>query len=187
MHARSYWLAGLAAFVAMPSHGARPRLLLDLRGLDSSGVSYHPGRWPGGASTQSATSSSGMAKGPVVKVTQPPAYAPRPDGFGTMADLHPLGNGFRLSFGVREEQRGRPLRGAGNVADVATNSFAPVATVGYVGLIGRKLAIGIDAGLTMRNARGLVETMVVTPFDKGQPGARGGYAPIADVSLIYRF
>lgn len=186
MQVRSFGFAALAALATMPAHAIPTRLTLDLRGLDNAAVSYHPGRRRAGAPLQAGAPLRLTARGEG-PAAFPPAYAARSGNFGPTADLHPFGNGLRLSLGMRPEQRGRLLHGAGNAPDIANDAFAPIMSVGCVGQVGRHITIGLDAGFTARTSRGRGEGMVIMPSDMLQPAVRGGYGPIVDISLAYRF
>lgn len=175
-------LAGGAAQAAAP---AAPRLALSLRGLEAAEVVYHPYRW---LTIRRATASvRAEPVDDVVRDTGPVARRPR--AYALTGDIHPFGDAFRISLGLREDDNRRLLRGSGDASDIGTARYAPLVTFGVAGEISPGLVIGADVGLVGRGANGAGDSQLLTPADMivGQRPDAKGYRPVAQIAMAYRY
>lgn len=165
---------------------APPRLAVDLRGLQTgSEVVYHPNRW---LTIRRST-------GPVAvrTIDDRTASAPSPPASARThvmaADVHPFGDAFRLSFGVREDENRRLLRSSNDTADIGTARYAPLLSMGLAGEIAEGLSIGGDVGLLGSATVGSAGAVVVTPVERLQTRAEDGrgYRTVVSLSAGYRF
>lgn len=185
-------IMGLATLaVAGAGHAAAPqavRLPLSLHALETgSEVSYHPNRW---LTIRRAAAPFGRDAFQYAGFGPGPARF-RSGGRAMTGDIHPFGGGFRLSLGVREDANRRPLRSSSDRADVSTERYAPLISIGYGGEITRGLSIGGDIGLLGRTVPGISGHGAVhlTPLDMVERGHRGvrPYQPLLQLSADYRF
>lgn len=105
-------------------------------------------------------------------------------------DIHPFGDGIRLSLGVREDANRRLLRSSSDHADISTQRYAPLVSIGYAGEIAEGLSIGGDIGLLGRDMPGLGARGAahVTPLDMAERGGDDArrYRPLLQLSASYR-
>lgn len=183
-------ILGLACLVAASGAEASPvapaRLTLSLRGLEPAvEVSYHPYRWL-------------TIRRYVAFVRSEPADDVRAAGRSPLPKsrmraltgaVHPFGDAFRLSFGVREDDNRRLLRGSDPASAVGTAQYAPLVAVGFADVVGNGLTIAADIGMIGRGRVGPHGSLLVTPVELMQgPRDEGrGYRPMLQLSAGYRF
>lgn len=177
-------LAMGAAAQAAP--GPATRLPLNLRLLESdSEVSYHPSRWLTIRRTVAF-----VRPDPVADVAVAPApLNARLRAYAMTGDIHPFGNGFRLSLGLREDGNRRLLRVGNDRNDIGTAHYAPTISFGYAGEVGKGLSLGGDLGLLGDEMVRVGEAILVTPIDMASRGRVGdrGVRPVLRLSAGYRF
>lgn len=172
---------------AQAAPGPAIRLALNLRALQSaSEISYHPNRW------LTIRRSVGFVRPDPVADTAPATTAParaRPRALAMTGDIHPFGDGFRISIGLREDANRRLLRAGNDRGDIGTAHYAPTISLGYVQEIGEGLSLGGDLGLLGGAMVGAGDAVLVTPIEMASRG-RGedhGFRPVLRLSAGYRF
>jgi hypothetical protein len=186
MRARLY-LAMLGLLTAGSAQAAvpAPRLALDLRGLAGSEVVYHPYRW-----LTIRRSIAPLRAEPIDDIVRSESLAARrPRAYALTGDIHPFGDAFRISLGLREDDNRRLLRGSNDRSDIGTARYAPMATVGLAGEVSPGVVIGADMGIVGRRTSRPDGSVLVTPADR--PGGRGadakGYRPVVQIAMAYRY
>jgi hypothetical protein len=158
-------------------------------------VSFHPDRWLSqlrGRSLLAIVGSPRIDDHPRLKLKN----------YALMGDVYTLGNGLRLSAGVREDSNHMLLQVSpqpGRPADeVTTGRYAPVVAFGYGRTVARGLSFGGDVGLVFQGRQitpmSASGSTLMTPADMA--GAQGqsrrdirghAYAPMFQISAAYRF
>ncbi|ATE65592.1 hypothetical protein [Rhizorhabdus dicambivorans] len=176
----------IIGLLATGSAQAAPRLALNLRGLESgSEVVFHPYRW-----LTIRRSIAPLRAEPVDDIVRAdPLSGRRPRAYALTGDVHPFGDAFRISLGLREDDNRRLLRGSNDRSDIGTARYAPMLTAGLSGTVGEGLVIGADIGVVGRGMTRRSASLVVTPLDlmSGGRGEAKGYRPVVQVSAGYRF
>jgi hypothetical protein len=136
--------------------------------------------------------------------------------YGAMADVYPIGGGFRISGGARYAENRLRLRAmpstsvtVGNTiytpaqigtldGDITTRKFEPLVTMGYGGTVTKGLSLGIDAGVMFQGTPKISPLTSSTGFVSSvdlaneraqiQDDIHGyKYYPVLQASLGYRF
>jgi len=185
-------IMGLACLAgAGAGHAAPPgvtRLPLSLHALEAGPeVSYHPSRW---LTIRRAAAPIGRDLVPGARPSSDRTRA-KSNLHAMTADMHPFGDGFRLSLGVREDANCRPLRSSSDSADISTQRYAPLVSIGYGGEIAEGLSISGDVGLLGRSMPGMSGhgAAHLTPLDMAERGDGDirRYQPLLQLSAGYRF
>ncbi|KRB85403.1 hypothetical protein ASE00_00960 [Sphingomonas sp. Root710] len=165
--------------------GTNARLSLNLRTLDGAEVSYHPSRW-----LTIRRSFAFVRPDPVADAAAAPMPArARPRAYAMTGDIHPFGDGFRLSLGMREDANRRLLRSGNDRADISTGQYAPTISFGYAEEVGDGLSLGGDLGLLGKDVSGARDGVLVTPVEMASRGRDDdrGLKPVLRLSAGYRF
>ncbi|KKC23793.1 hypothetical protein WP12_23020 [Sphingomonas sp. SRS2] len=162
------------------------RLSLNLRTLEgASEVSYHPRRW-----LTIRRSAAFVRPDPLADVTAVPAPASaRPRAYAMTGDIHPFGDGFRVSLGLREDGNRRLLRGGNDRADIGTAQYAPTISIGYAEEVGEGLSLGGDVGLLGDDMGRGAGGVLVTPIEmtSHRRDEDRGFRPVLRFAAGYRF
>ena len=164
------------------------RLSLNLRALESgTEVSYHPSRW-----LTIRRSVAFVRPAPLADAAAAPAPAPasaRPRAYAMTGDIHPFGDGFRISLGLREDGNRRLLRAGNDRSDIGTAHYAPTISLGYAEEVGEGLSLGGDLGLLGNDMVRAGDAVLVTPIEMASRGRDQdrGYRPVLRLSAGYRF
>lgn len=173
---------------AQAGPGPGLRLSLNLRALESgSEVSYHPRRWLTIRRSVVFVRPDPVADIIVAIVAPAPASA-RPRAYAMTGDVHPFGDGFRISLGLREDGNRRLLRAGNDRSDIGTAHYAPTISLGYAGDVGEGLSLGGDIGLLGHDMVRAGDAVLVTPIEMASRG-RGedrGFRPVLRLSAGYR-
>lgn len=181
---------GLACLAAAGGADAAPvapaRLTLSLRGLEPAmEVSYHPYRW------LTIRRSVAFFRSEPVDDVRAAGQTPLPKSRmqALTGAVHPFGDAFRLSFGVREDDNRRLLRGSDAASAVGTAQYAPIVAVGFAEAVGDGLTIAADIGMLGRSRFGPQGGLLVTPIELMQRwrDEGRGYRPMLHLSAGYRF
>lgn len=171
---------------AQAAPGAAIRLSLNLRALESgTEVSYHPSRW-----LTIRRSVAFVRPDPLADVAVAPAPASaRPRAYAMTGDIHPFGDGFRISLGLRQDGNRRLLRGGNDRADIGTAQYAPTISFGYAEDVGDGLSLGGDLGLLGDEMVRAGDAVLVTPIEMASRGGGDdrGFRPVLRLSAGYRF
>ncbi|WP_149522268.1 hypothetical protein [Sphingomonas montanisoli] len=173
-----------AAMLAGPVSAARLELQMGAVAHDDS-AAFHPGRWSRPQAivmrvTTSATPSTVEDADDRQKLT----------GYALTGDV-PLGEGWRMTAGFREDGNRQVLRSAFG-EEVSTQQYAPMMAVGYGAEAAPGLTIGGDVGMVRQGRSGRISdgsTLLSTPLDMAaSTRARDeGYRPMLTFSAGYRF
>jgi hypothetical protein len=178
-------MLGVLAAGAVQVNVPVPRLALDLRGLAGSEVVYHPYRW-----LTIRRSIAPLRAEPVDDIVRSETLAARrPRAYALTGDVHPFGDVFRISLGLREDDNRRLLRGSNDRSDIGTARYAPMATVGLAGEVSPGVAIGADMGIIGRGKSRADGSVLITPADRlgGQRSDAKGYRPVIQIAMAYRY
>ncbi len=158
------------------------RLALILNGLETGPeVSWHPNRW------LTIRRSIAFVRTVGLNEIAPPAATvrPRPKAYALTGDIHPFRTGFRISLGLREDRNRQLLRASSDAAEIGTQHYAPMASIGFFGEVAEGLSLGGDIGVLgddmVRSGGGTL----VTPIDRAHQ--KSGYRPVAQLSMSYRY
>lgn len=181
-------IMGMACLAAAgTSEAATPpgaRLPLSLAGLGiGPEVAYHPNRW------LTIRRRIGFAR-PDPFHEEPAAAAPvaalrKADAL--VGDVHPFGNGLRLSLGLRQDQNRRLLRMSNDAAATGTARYRPMVAIGLAGELSPGFAMAADLGLVGRSFAYEGGVQLVTPIEQGEASRRDPVAPLVQLSAGYRF
>ena len=162
------------------------RLSLNLRALESgTEVSYHPSRW-----LTIRRSVAFVRPAPLADAAAAPAPASaRPRAYAMTGDIHPFGDGFRISLGLREDGNRRLLRARNDRSDIGTAPYAPTISLGYAEEVGEGLSFGGDLGLLGNDMVRAGDAVLVTPIEMASRGRDQdrGFGPVLRLSAGYRF
>ncbi len=180
-------LLGLTAAVSAEAATVAPaRLPLNLHALEGTAeVVYHPRRWL--AIRRSAAYVRAEPYDDMVRDRGTSARRPR--SYAMTGDVHPFGDAFRVSLGLREDDNGRLLRVTDDGGDIGTARYAPLMAVGFAGRVAEGLVLGGDLGLVGRAMNRPDDSLLVTPLDLSsrERGRADGYRPVLQLSAGYRF
>ncbi|RVT94831.1 hypothetical protein [Sphingomonas crocodyli] len=173
-----------AVVLAGPASAARLELQLGAVAHDDR-AAFHPGRWS-------------RPQAIMVRVTTAAPAAAAEDGddrqrltgYALTGDV-PLGEGWRMTAGFREDGNRQLLRSAFG-DEVSTQQYAPMMAVGYGAEAAPGLTIGGDIGMVRQSRSARISdgsTLLSTPMDMRAPtgGRSNDYRPMLTFSAGYRF
>ena len=180
-------LACLTAAGAGQAAAARTvRLPLSLGAIGTgTEVAYHPRRW-----LTIRHSAAFVRPDPLHEMASAAAPArPRSRAYAITGDIHPFGGGLRLSLGLRQDNNHQLLRAGGDAADIGTEHYAPLMSIGFSGEIAEGFSVGGDVGLIGHDMRRAGSGVLLTPVDLERHGGGDarGYGPLLQLSASYRF
>ena len=178
-------VACLAAAGAAEAATPRPvRLALSLHAIGTGPeVAYHPNRWLTIRRSISFARPGAFHEEPYA--TAP--IAPLRKAETLTGDLHPFGDGLRVSLGFRQEKNRRLLRMNGDAADTPTAHFTPMMAVGVAGEVAPGFSIGADVGFLGRAFAYAGGVQLVTPIEQPQARSDDRKRTFAQISAAYRF
>lgn len=181
-------IMGVACFAAAGAAEAatpRPvRLPLSLHAIGTGPeVAYHPNRW-----LTIRRSISFARPGPFHEESYAATpIAPLRKAEALTGDVHPFGDGLRVSLGFRQDKNRRLLRMNGDAADTATARFTPMIAVGVAGEVAPGLSIGADVGFLGRAFSYEGGVQLLTPIEQSQARREDRHRTFAQISAGYRF
>ena len=173
-----------AMVLAGPISAARLELQMGAIAHDDR-AAFHPGRWD---KPQAILMRVAVAPTPSSETETDDRQ--KLTGYGLTGDV-PLGEGWRMTAGFREDNNRQLLRSA-FVDEVSTQQYAPMVAVGYGAEAATGLTIGGDVGMVRQSRSGSISdrsTLLNTPMDMAAStgGRNEGYRPMLTLSAGYRF
>ena len=178
-------VASLAAAGAAEAATPQPvRLALSLHAIGTGPeVAYHPTRW-----LTIRRSISFSRPGPFHEESYAVApIAPLRKAETLTGDVHPFGDGLRVSLGFRQDKNRRLLRMSGDAADTATARFTPMMAVGIAGEVAPGFSVGADVGFLGQAFDYAGGVQLVTPIEQSQRRGDDRHRTFAQISAAYRF
>ena len=178
-------VAFLAAAGAAEAAAPWPvRLTLSLHAIGNGPeVAYHPNRW--------------LTIRRSISFARPGAFHDEPNAAAPIAplrkaealtgDIHPFGNGLRLSLGFRQDKNRRLLRMRGDVAETPTARLIPMMAAGLAREVVPSLSIAADVGFLGRALDYAGSVQLVTPIEQSRARKEDRHQAFAQIFAAYRF